>query len=238
MVTRSAIRLPLALLLALQVILLLIGAGVAARDASGPETPPPPQIDPATLPLTVESGLVAAEARAKVWRPNAELMAVSMQVDWPLAVDPNAPTDVAPGGWITYTFATSADDRAATPTIDVDATLSLLYERRSGALMSVEDVPWSGSTTVTPFTGLPYPVSSSTAVTALELKQGRDWRTACPDVRHVSHVSLARNDAGIWWVVSYGDTRTGVAALQGRVNVQSGQLEDILDRSKPCDQSS
>jgi hypothetical protein len=218
--------------------LLLVGAGVAARDTNKPESQPPPQVDAATLPLTIESGLAAAGARAKVWRQNAELMAVSMQVDWPLAVDPNAPTALAPGGWITYTFATSAGDPAGTPTIDVGATLSLLYERRSGALMDVEDVLWPGSTTITPFTGMPYPVSSSTAVTALELKQGRDWRAACADVRHVSHVSLARDSAGIWWVVSYGDTRTGVAALQGRVNVQSGQLEDVIDRSKPCDQSS
>jgi hypothetical protein len=238
MTMRQATRHPLAVLVTLQVILSLIGAGVAARDANGPEPQSPQQVDPATLPLTIESGLAAAEARAKIWRPNAELMAVSMQVDWPLAVDPNAPTAVAPGGWITYTFAAPADDPAGTPTLDVAATLSLLYERRSVALMDVKDVPWPGSTTVTPYTGMPYPVSSSTAVTALELKQGRDWRATCADVRHVSHVSLARNDRGVWWVVSYGDTRSGVAALQGRVNVQSGQLEDVIDRSKPCDQSS
>jgi hypothetical protein len=221
------------------VVLVLVGAGVAARDRAETKTVPSPQPDPASLPLTIESGLPAAEARARVWRNNAALMAVSMQVDWPLAVDPNAPAAVPPGGWITYTFAATspAGDRPGTPTVDIRATLSLLYERRSGALMDDEEVDWTGSTTITPFTGLPYPVSSSTAVTALELKQGGAWRAACPDVRHVTHVSLSRNDAGVWWLVSYGDTRSGVAALQGRVNVQSGQLEDVIDRSKPCDKS-
>lgn len=237
MITRSSSRLPLALLLALQVILLLIGAGVAARASKEPRSAPPTLADPATLPLTIESGLAAAQARADAWHPNAELMAVSMQVDWPLAVDPNAPTEVAPGGWITYTFAAPATNPGGTPAIDARATLGLLYERRSGGLIDVKEVKWPGSTKITPLTGLPYPVSSSTAMTALELKQGRAWRAACADVRHVSHVSLATIDGSTWWIVTYGDTRSGIAALQGRVNVQSGQLEDVTDRSKPCDQA-
>jgi hypothetical protein len=224
-------------MLAFQVILLLIGAGVAARTGKSSAPVAPQQPDPATLPLTIESGLPAAQTRAAAWRHDAELMAVSMQIDWPLAVDLNAPAALPPGGWITYTFAAPAGDRGGTPTIDVEKTLSLLYERRSGSLMDAEEVDWPASTAVTPFADADYPVSSSTAVTALELKQARAWRAACPDVRHVTHVSLARIDSAVWWVVSYGDTRTGVSALQGRVNVQSGDLEDVVDRSTACDKT-
>jgi hypothetical protein len=225
---RRPVTAAVAVLLALQI----VAAGVfvaRAADRPAPFQPPSRAADPNALPLTLESAYVAATDAALAWNGKAQLVAGSMQVDWPLSVNPGDPLAVAPGGWIALTFARPSADG------NVAGTLSLFYERTAGVLVQHTAMDWPGTTPLVSLDPTAETVKSSTALLAVEARMGRAWRAQCPDLRHLSRVALdADPGSPPVWVVTYGDSRNPDPVILAHVNARTGEIIDLTDRSKPC----
>lgn len=187
-------------------------------------------MDPASLPLTVESGYPAALAVATQWASDAQLLSVSMQIDWPLTIDPQSPIALPPGGWMTFTFYRPAGD-----THHVAETLGLFYERTSGALVDQHTLAWPSDIRVSPVNPQALSISSAAAVMTVEARTGRAWRSACPVERHMTRVSLTAGKAGVpTWVVTYADARINGVGLLAHINARTGELTRVDDRSQDC----
>ncbi|MGH2533895.1 MAG: hypothetical protein ACRDJW_16520 [Thermomicrobiales bacterium] len=179
--------------------------------------------------MTIESGLPTARSTAADWSSEAKLFAVSMQIDWPLAVDPQSPIAVAPGGWIAYTFFRPDGTDGA------QETLSLFYERTSGVLAQQREVAWPQDEAVTPLDPMELPISSASAIIAVEAREGLAWRSACPVNRHLTRVSLTANrDASAAWVVTYADATIDPAGLLAHVDAQRGEITRLDLRTDEC----
>jgi hypothetical protein len=188
-------------------------------------------IDPALRPLTIESGYIDARMQAQGWDRSAVLFAVAMQVDWPLSVDPAAETSVAPGGWISFTFARPDTDGRDTI---IRETLSLFYERTSGMLINARVVHWPESPVFLPLDPATLAIQSQTALMAIELKIGKEWRGECPSDRHLSRLSLTAEGGQLNWVITYYDQRSSQVALIARIDAESGDILSIDNHSEPC----
>src|SRR3954454_9474687 len=164
-------------LLAAQVALALIALGVWIWTPDAPALPPIPRT---TAPLdgtgaTLESALPLAQPQADAWLPDAVLLNASMQVDWPWTVPPEPPREIPGTGWISYAFLAPwyPPGRPAG-----GASLSVVVERLSGAIVSQETDGWEQAPQLQP----PPPMSSvdATAATLVaEAAGGTAFRRAC-----------------------------------------------------------
>src|SRR5215211_3015759 len=183
---RFGVRSLLLVLLIIQVGLALYAGGKAwaGRDDDPllPATTPNPRT--VQLPLAIESGVKLGEEQAAAWLPDAKLLNVNMQVDWPSNEPESAVTSLPPGGWVISTFVApwSQDEAEA-------ATLSVLLDRGSGQLFGQWQTEWPKvptSTITLPQSG----IDSTTANIAAELVGGTAFRAECPSERSRTRVSL------------------------------------------------
>ncbi len=223
------------ILLAAQVALALVAIGVWIWTPDAPALPPIPR---AAAPLdgsgaTLESALPLAQAQADAWLPNAVLLNASMQVDWPWTVPPEPPTEIPGTGWISYAFLAPwyPPGRPAG-----GASLSVVVERLSGAIVSQETDGWEQSPQLRPPPPAS-PVDSSKATLAAEAAGGTAFRRACPQYRHLSRTIPVAAGLTKWpqnWIVIYEDSRQPsqhgllirLDATTGKVLEQSGEAPD------------
>jgi hypothetical protein len=222
-------------LLVVQVALALVALGVWIWTPDAPALPPIPRT---TAPLdgsgaTLESALPLAQAQADAWLPNASLLNASMQVDWPWTVPPEPPTEIPGTGWISYAFLAPwyPPGRPAG-----GASLSVVVERLSGAIVSQETDGWEQAPQLQPPPPAS-PVDSSAATLVAEAAGGTAFRRACPQYRHLSRTIPVAAGRTKWpqnWVVIYEDSRQPsqhgllirVDATNGNVLEQSGEAPD------------
>lgn len=198
-------------LLAVQIGLALAGLMVWAWL---PGAPPPPGSVPgpasgaavSALPGSIESASPVAGAAAGAWLPDARLMHAAIQIDWPWEAPPPGETEpIAATGWIDYVYAApwSGPGQPA----GGGATLSLLVERLSGAIVVQSSTAWATMPTRSgePPAGA---ITSLEAVAAAEAAAGAGFRHACPIYRHVTRLSLVTPEQEpAHWLVAYEDTR-------------------------------
>lgn len=222
-------------LLVVQVALALVALGVWIWTPDAPALPPIPRT---TAPLdgsgaTLESALPLAKAQSDAWLPNAVLLNASMQVDWPWTVPPEPPTEIPGTGWISYAFLAPwyPPGRPAG-----GASLSVVVERLSGAIVSQETDGWEQAPQLQPPPPAS-PVDSSAATLVAEAAGGTAFRRACPQYRHLSRTIPVAAGRTKWpqnWVVIYEDSRQPsqhgllmrVDATNGKVLEQSGEAPD------------
>lgn len=174
--------------------------------------------------LTIESGYEGALRRAQKWASDAFLFAASWQVDWPTDAASASGSEIPGNGWVIYTFA--SDKRGVGPDGKA-ATLSMLVDRKSGVVIDEREMGWTWRparmATVTT-----YPVSSTVALFAAETTMGNGYRTACPQFRHLSRVSIVPEANGVnaYWLVTYEDQRAGgQPAFKVKVDAVNGDVE-------------
>lgn len=229
---------PVRLLLARQLALAILGAGVWQwTQAWKPPLPddPGPVAGTMILPATIEGAYPAALARAQRWREEARLLSASQQIDWPLDQASEEAVEAIPSnGWLTYVFVAPVpgpfgEERAA--------SVSVVVERTSGAVVFGEVVGWD-----TPPAGeapalSTYPVTSTGAVLAAEDAGGTGYRRACPVHRHLTRVGLvAGQRGGPEWLVTYIGARKGDRnGLVIRVDAGTGKVTSFEDHSISCE---
>jgi hypothetical protein len=206
----------------------LIGAAALIwRAGGGGASAPLERLEtglPAGTSLTIESGYEAALSRAQEWADDASLFSASMQVDWPTEAVAATGSEIPGNGWVIYTFA--SEKRGVGPEGKA-ATLSMLVDRMSGVVIDEREMGWTWrpgrEASVTT-----YPISSMVALFAAETTMGNEYRTACPQFRHLSRVSIVpeMNGAGAYWLVTYEDQRAaGQPAFRVKVDATSGEVE-------------
>jgi hypothetical protein len=222
-------------LLVIQVALAVVALGVWIWTPDAPALPPIPRT---TAPLdgsgaTLESALPLAQAQADAWLPDAVLLNASMQVDWPWTVPPEPPTEIPGTGWISYAFLAPwyPPGRPAG-----GASLSVVVERLSGAIVSQETDGWEQAPQLQPPPPAS-PVDSSAATLVAEAAGGTAFRRACPQYRHLSRTIPVAAGRTKWpqnWIVIYEDSRQPsqhgllirIDATTGTVLEQSGAAPD------------
>ncbi len=230
-----------AALLAVAIVLALAGLLYWRLVPDEPPPPPMPEVPLPGEPLTLESAEPIARVQAERWLPGARLLNASMQIDWPW--QRGAVTGIPGGGWITAVYvapwsAFGRNERAA--------SLSLVLERQSGQIVLQSTLGWETppSLLATPVAADAPPnagsggLSSAAAALVAEVAGGTAFRTACPEVRHVSRVIPAGDiDDPVEWVVVYEDTRRPDRhGFLARIDAATGELLEIGGEAPPCPQ--
>jgi hypothetical protein len=224
---RSTITTLLLFLLVLQVVIVAtrLTTTIRAQDA----LPSAPALDGIEFPtpdmaLTIQSGVERGNQVASAWSSDAVLTFASMQVDWPTGAPPETVTSVSPFGWIRLMYVAPIENGASDY-----AALSLLFERVSGKLAGASVSRWD----VAPRSGNlldGITVTDETAVLAAEVDKGTAYRSACPDKRNESIVSLTRDPAtgDPVWNVSYDENgRNSSGSMLINVNAATGAVTEI-----------
>jgi hypothetical protein len=215
---------------------LLAGSLVFLHQRAASALPAAPNPDDWDLPvpdmgLTILTGVDRAVPIAQSWREDAELAFVSLQVDWPTSDPPATVTSVSPFGWVRMVFVAPVTGASSDY-----AALSMLFERVSGALVSTSVSEWNS--------GLPehallegVTVTDETAILAGELSGGTMFRSACPDVRSQSGISLTVDPATqdrIWNIVYRDSGRSTGNPMRITVNANTGDVREIRAGLSQC----
>jgi hypothetical protein len=233
------IRRWLIVLLVVQIALALVAGGTAWAARNNKPSPPSttPDPDSVTRPLTVETGYQLGLEQANKWQPNATLLNINMQVDWPNDPPPATVIALPGGGWVTMTFAASwnkGDSEAA--------TLGLFFERGSGRLYDQSETEWehSPSKSISPEQAQ---VDSTTALLAAELSGGTAYRAECPKVRNNTRITLTTGDVDsheingkLVWLITYKDARTRDVGYKVVVDAHTGDIAQITDTRGSCEE--
>ena len=228
------------LAVAVQLVVGLVGIAFWQWNrAQDPETPEPNlEIGLiASLPAGIDTAYPVALERARRWRDDARLLSASQQVDWPLGDGAPDPVTVIPsGGWLNYVFVSQWRHPLGTwETV----SLSLTVERSGRAIILGEPLTWTDEPAISAPALANYPVSTTAAIVAAEAVAGTEFRRGCPTVRHTTRVGLLGGSSGPEWLVTYLDDRPGLTGepndLEIRIDVRSGQVLTVVDRSLPCD---
>ena len=227
-------RRPQSLLAFLVVGQLLLGAlGVGLWRWQARTTPQPPPLDampPIALPVTIESADAAAWARAHAWRDDAQLLSVTMQIDWPWDPPPGPVETLPDTGWLSYVFIAPVD---AALRRDEAASLSLLIDRVSGAVVAQSTRGWEKAPRLDQPVATPA-VPSATAALVAEAIAGTAFRRDCPAYRHLSRLSLVPG-APSYWLVTYEDVRQRERhGLIAKVDATTGTVIEVTGTAPAC----
>lgn len=223
-------------LLALQ--MLIAAVGVFAWRATATPAPAPSWevgvATPAALPATLEGGLAVAAERAAAWRSGARLLSATMQVDWPWDPPPPTVRSVPGTGWLTYVFVAPWEP---TGRREEAASLTVLVERLSGAVVAQDALGWEEAPVPDP-AATPPAVSSTAAVLVAEAVGGTAFRGACPHYRHLTRAALvAERDRPPVWAVTYEDAREPTRhGLRVRVDAATGEVMEIGGEAVGCEE--
>ncbi len=181
--------------------------------------------------LSIESGVERANDVAQAWHLDATLVFVSIQVDWPTSDPPETVTGVSPFGWLRLLYVAPVDGASTDY-----ASLSLLFERVSGALTGASVGEW-GNTPNGSSLFDNVAVSSETAILAGEIAGGTEFRAACPQLRSQSGTTLTADPATgeRFWTIVYRDRSEGsTGPMRLTVSAQSGNVQDVRNGSPTC----
>lgn len=221
----------LAGLLALGVALALAGLLAWRLIPAVPPAPPRPAV-PAVPPSSVEAAMPLVQAQADRWLPGAAPSLISMQVDWPWDDAGLAPGQLPPGGWVNAVFTAPWDapfGRNARA-----ATLAMLLDRGSGAIVHQSVLPWETPPVQPPAWRAPAVVSGE-AQRIAEQAAGREFRRACPEHRHISRLSLLGREAAPFWLADYEDSRApDQPGLAIRIDAATGDILGVEREAPPC----
>jgi hypothetical protein len=171
--------------------------------------------------------LPLAQAQADAWLPGAVLLNASMQVDWPWTVPATPPTEIPGTGWLSYAFIAPWQPPGRPPGA---ASLSVVIERLSGAVVNQESAGWEEAPEFRP-PPPPAAIDSTAATLRAEAAGGTAFRRGCPQYRHLSRtfpVAVGRTRWPQHWVVLYEDSRQpDQQSLLFRIDATTG---NVLDR--------
>jgi hypothetical protein len=213
-----------ALLLAGQVVLLALGLWRELDD--GREGVRIERLEtgvPHGTSLSIETAIDAATRRAQGWAENAFLFAAAVQVDWPKEPGEAADSGLPESGWVLLTFGTESGGEGSK---GEGASLSLLVDRVSGAILDEREMAW-GRAPTRRLDITTYPISSTISLFAADLSIGNKYRAACPQFRHLSRASFAAepDGNGAYWLVTYEDSRSaGRPELRIEIDAMSGEV--------------
>jgi hypothetical protein len=214
----------------------LAGARAAITIRSQDSIPSAPSIDSIEFPtpdmaLTIQTGAERGNQVAAAWSGSAELAFASMQIDWPTGTPPTTVTNVSPFGWIRLMYVAPVKNGPSDY-----AALSLMFERVSGKLTDARVSRWDvAPDRVALLDGIN--VSEETAVLAAEIDLGTVYRTACPDKRNQSTVSITRDpitDQPIWNVSYDENGRNSSGSMLIAVNASNGTLSELRVGPATC----
>jgi hypothetical protein len=112
----------------------------------------------------------------------------------------------------------------------------MLFERVSGALVSTSVSEWNSSGPLVPLLD-GVSVSDETAILAGELSGGTQFRSACPDRRSQSGISLTIDPATrerIWSIVYRESGRSAGSPMRISVNASSGEVREVRSGASTC----
>lgn len=226
-------------LLVVQVALAAVALAVWVWTPNAPALPPTPATNAPRVGsgATYESALPLAQAQADAWLPGAVLLNATMQVDWPWEVPPGVPEAIPGTGWLTYTFLAPWYPPGRPPGA---ASLGVVIERLSGAVVKQESEGWEDAPDVRP-PPPPAAIDSTSATLLAEAAGGTDFRRACPQYRHLSRtfpIAAGRTEFPQHWVVIYEDSR--VPAQHGlllRIDATSGTVLARGGEAPGCEQT-
>jgi hypothetical protein len=180
-----------------------------------------------TIPTAVERGNQVASA----WSEAAVLTFASMQVDWPTDTPPATVTSVSPFGWIRLLYVAPVDNGPSEY-----AALSMMFERVSGTLADARVSRWDLAPSQTNLLdGIT--VTDETALLAAEIDSGTAYRTACPDKRNESMISITRDpvtNAPVWNINYDENGRNSSGSMLLQVNATDGTLTEIRLGPSTC----
>jgi len=172
-----------------------------------------------------------ADTWARKWHADAELILVSMQVEYPLGVPIATPSAAeANGGYYLFTFAGPKSGESW-------PRLSLAVGRQSGVIYHEEQM----RSTVEPpaaidtlLTELPIPAEQAFAVA--DRVVGVGYREGCEDTRRQAQVVLDATDhERPRWVVVYYDTRDrSVNDIVVRIDARTGETRTEIRDDPAC----
>jgi hypothetical protein len=222
-------------LLAVQVALAAAGIGLWRFGRASPGVPAPIGGPPAIVSPTLEEGAAIARLRADAWRPGAQLLSATMQVDWPWDQTSEAVVAVPATGWLTYVFVAPWDPALGR---EEAASLTVLIDRLSGDVAAQTSLGWEAAPAVTPSAATPA-VTSTAAVLVAEASGGTTFRTACPERRHLTRVSLVEPVGGgglpAHWLVTYEDTlQPGRHGFRVRVDAATAAVLEVEGKAASC----
>jgi hypothetical protein len=230
----------LLVLVLIQIAIALYAGGRAwagrTDDPQLPATTPNP--NSVQRPLTIESGVKLGEEQAAAWLPDAKLMNVNMQVDWPSEQADSTVTSLPAGGWVTATFVAPWEHDEAKA-----ATLGVFFDRGSGQLFGQWQTEWPNAPV--PAISLPQSgVDSTTASIAAELAGGTAFRAECPRERNRTRVSLTtepnannNDEPRLVWLINYTNSRNENLGYRVIVDVESGEILSTEDNRTECGES-
>ncbi len=230
------------LILALLASQLLLAAIALAVWVWTPDAPPLPPLPAAAAPLagdgaTYESALPLAQAQADAWLPGAILLNASMQVDWPWDVPPGETTAIPGTGWLTYAFIAPWDPPGRPPGA---ASLGVVIERLSGAVMSQESIGWEEAPEFHD-PPPPAPIDATAATLRAEAAGGTAFRRDCPNYRHLSRTFPLAAGRTAWpqhWVIIYEDSRVpDQHGLLLRIDATTGELLARSGSAPSCEEA-
>ena len=216
----------LRILLIVQIALALLALAVWIWTPDNPPLPPLPATTAALVAggATYESALPFAQAQADAWLPGAVLLNASMQVDWPWDVPSGETTEIPDTGWLTYAFIAPWDAPGRPPGA---ASLGIVIERLSGAIVSQDSVGWETAPEFHP-PPAPAAIDSVAATLIADRIAGHQFRLACSQFRHLSRtfpVAAGRTEWPQHWVVLYEDSRVpDQHGLLLRIDAASGKV--------------
>jgi hypothetical protein len=207
----------------------LLGLGyVRADEPDHLPTPIHPPVEP-KIPLDLEGIWTFANGVATNWRADAQLVAASMQIDWPHAADDLPLTELARGGWIFMAYL--SQDDLLTMRIDrgsgtiVETRLTNLDDKARDAY-AAHPIDLNAATT-----------RSGTAAQAAEAAYGLEFRNACRDQRFMSWLNVEHdlNTGTPHWHIEY-EARADEPQPSMKLDIdwQTGDIRNVENATAPC----
>jgi hypothetical protein len=210
-------------------IALIAIALLSNADGSDHRTISTPHVEvPAgSIPLSAESGQPIAQAYADRWSTNADMIAVTMRLDWPADASAIRAGELPESGWLIYVFS------------DGEKTESIYLDRGTGFLLANAESEFGGGD----WSALDYrtyPRRSTIAAAAADITSGYTYRSACPDSRTTALVTATSvtdvdGSSRPVWTVTYGDSRfSGTYDVLVQMDALSGNVIKREVRDRAC----
>ena len=226
----SLVRFGIAIVAAIIVAQVAITAYAVATSSAGTDlnTPIMPDVE-ITEPLGLEAAATLGLEIARDWRADAALVNAGMQVDWPDDSIARPPTELPRGGWAILRFVSGQD------------MLTLRVDRGSGVVVETELMelsPGDAELLITHEIDFERAsTASTTAILATEMAYGQSYRSACPDRRRATWISvLTGYDTGqTAWFIRYRDNdMPDRITLSVQIDWESGEIRDVLNLDPNC----
>ena len=205
--------------------------GIAFTRADAPDqltTPIHPSTEP-DRPVDFEGVWLFASKVAADWRSDAKLVRATMQIDWPLEPQPEQFAELPQGGWILLAFLSKGElltmrlDRGS-GTIVETRLLALVEASRDAYAAAAIDFEQASTT-------------SGTAARAADAAYGSEYRAACPEMRFVSWLTVAREPVTgqpVWRITYETRAEEPQPSMMLDVDWQTGDILNVTNATADC----